>query len=48
LTNWIALDNDDRGWPEEKKHHLIHTDDWGGLGDAAAQNELIVKIEENL
>jgi len=48
LSKWIAIDNDDTGWPEEKRHHLVHTDDRRGLGDAAAQNDLIVKIEENL
>ena len=47
-TNWIALDNDDTDWPEGKRHHLVHTDDWSGIGDAAAQNELIAKIEEKL
>jgi hypothetical protein len=45
LTEWLAIDDDDKEWPDEKRYYLIHTDDWGGIGDIAAQNELITKIE---
>lgn len=44
LANWIAIDNDDHGWPDDKRHHLVHTDDWGGLGDVSAQADLIGKL----
>ena len=48
LTDWIAIDNDDTDWPETERQHLVHTNDWGGIGDTAAQNELIAKIQEKL
>ena len=48
LTNWIAIDNDDIGWPESERHRLVHTNDWGGIGDTAVQNELLLKIQEKL
>jgi hypothetical protein len=44
LPNWIAIDDDAAGWPEDKRHHLVHTDAWGGLGDAPAQADLIAKL----
>jgi hypothetical protein len=37
LTNWLAVDNDNEGWPESLAHRLVHTDGWLGLGDPAAQ-----------
>jgi len=46
LTDWIAIDDDDEGWPDDKRHHLIHTNEWGGIGDRAAQDDLIAKIKE--
>lgn len=45
ITNWVAIDDDAHGWPEGKRHHLIHTDEWGGIGEKAAQEELIAKLE---
>lgn len=46
LTDWIAIDDDDDQWPDGKRHHLIHTNEWGGIGDKTAQDELIAKIQE--
>lgn len=44
LTDWIALDDDDDQWPDEERHRLVHTNEWGGIGDRAAQDELIAKL----
>ena len=33
LTNWVALDDDARDWPEEDLGRLIQTDPMRGLGD---------------
>jgi hypothetical protein len=41
LDDWIAIDNDAIGWPEDQADRLVHTDDWGGLGDQAPQQKLI-------
>lgn len=40
ITDWIAVDNDNEGWPETLAHHLVHTDDDLGLSDLAAQQRL--------
>ncbi len=45
VTEWVAVDDDNAGWPEDKRHHLVHTNEWGGIGDKAAQDELIAKLE---
>ena len=46
LKSWLALDNDDKGWPDDKRHRLIHTDDWGGLGGTVgALDDLQTKLE---
>ena len=39
-TNWIALDNDDSGWPESQRDRLVHTDDYRGLGDPEVIKQL--------
>ncbi|WP_273146055.1 HAD domain-containing protein [Ferrovum myxofaciens] len=44
LTDWIAVDDNDVGWPEEKRHHLVHTDEQSGLGDQKAQEILAHKL----
>ena len=48
LTDWIAVENDDYGWPDNKRDRLVLTSDWGGIGDMSAQNELIAKIQAKL
>ncbi|WP_283745878.1 HAD domain-containing protein [Sideroxydans sp. CL21] len=40
LTNWIAVEDDDIGWPADKRRHLVHTNEWNGLGDTKAQQML--------
>jgi len=36
-TDWVALDDDGDGWPEQERHRLILTDKESGLGDPDAQ-----------
>lgn len=45
LSDWLALDDDDEGWPEHKRHHLIHTDEQLGLGDESALIDLKNRLE---
>ncbi len=40
ITDWIAIDDDGEGWPENENHRLVLTEDWGGIGEAAAQKQL--------
>ncbi len=40
LTDWIAVDDDGTGWPEDQSHRLVMTDEWIGIGDSAAQEKL--------
>ena len=42
--DWIAVDDDDEGWPEDMRHHLVHTDEWLGLSDPSAQADLTLKL----
>ena len=44
ITEWIAVDNDNEGWPEKLEHHLVHTDDDLGLSDLAAQQRLMLVL----
>lgn len=37
---WIALDDDDRGWPEEAREHLVHCDSMNGLGEPGTRKVL--------
>jgi hypothetical protein len=46
LDDWLSIDDDDFEWPDDKRHHLIHTDEWGGIGMKESQDELIAKIKE--
>ena len=46
VQSWIAIDNDDHGWPDLKRDCLVHTDDFGGLGGTrGAVDELKLKLE---
>lgn len=48
LTDWFAIDNDAQGWPEDMKHHLVHTDDWKGLSGEHAQDDLTIKLQAGI
>ncbi|MCR6687075.1 HAD domain-containing protein [Pseudoxanthomonas sp.] len=37
---WLAIDDDELGWPEGERHHLAHCIDSQGLGAPAAQAAL--------
>lgn len=39
-SDWIAIDNDDEGWPDEQRDHLVHTDDNAGVADDAVLDQL--------
>ena len=36
--DWVALDDDDDGWPSDQRHHLVHAD--RDLGEIAIQHRL--------
>lgn len=37
---WVALDDDDLGWPEEQLHRLVKADEWLGLKDVGCRTRL--------
>ncbi len=45
LTNWIAVDDDDHGWADNQRHHLVHTDELEGLSKMRSQELLKEMIE---
>ncbi|WP_323004563.1 HAD domain-containing protein [Denitromonas sp.] len=44
-TRWLAIDDDDVGWADEHREHLVLTDSLLGIGASAAQVELREKLE---
>ena len=44
IKDWLAVDNDNEGWPEMLAHRLVHTDDDLGLGELAAQQRLMLVL----
>jgi len=44
LNDWVAVDDNADGWQEEYRANLVHTDEWRGLGDLAAQQLLLEKL----
>ena len=48
IMDWIAVDNDNEGWPEKLEHRLVHTDDWLGLGDPEAQQRLSLVLASTI
>lgn len=42
--HWIALDNDAEGWPESERYRLVHVDDWLGIFEKKAQQQLAQKL----
>lgn len=41
---WVAIDNDPEGWPEDQRDRLVLTDDFRGIGDPRAQDDLRAKL----
>ncbi len=48
IMDWIAVDNDNEGWPEKLAHRLVHTDDDLGLGELAAQQRLSLVLASTI
>lgn len=46
LRNWIALDDDAEGWPDEERHRLIHCDPQLGLATPGVIEALTEKLHE--
>lgn len=42
---WSAIDDDDEGWPDDQRKHLILTDSMQGLSKPGVLDELIIKLE---
>nr|WP_173267153.1 HAD domain-containing protein [Pseudomonas sp. LM8] len=42
---WLAIDDDDRGWPDAQRSNLVHTDGMLGLSAADVQAELISRLQ---
>jgi AcrR family transcriptional regulator len=50
VVDWIAVDNDSKGWPNNQRHRLVLTQDDIGLGEEAAQQELanaLLRLKQN-
>jgi hypothetical protein len=45
-TRWMALDNDDSGWPSQWRANLIKTQDHLGLSDAEVQEAIRSRLAE--
>jgi hypothetical protein len=45
-TNWFAIDNDDAGWPEAYRHHLIKTDDALGISQVSVQHQISAYLKQ--
>ena len=41
---WVAVDDDDRGWPAEHAHHLVSSNPQLGIGDPRVLAELMGKL----
>nr|WP_276203657.1 HAD domain-containing protein [Dechloromonas denitrificans] len=44
VQDWLALDNDDDGWPDDERHRLVKTDDMKGLAEEGKAEELRVRL----
>jgi len=42
---WLAIDDDDEGWPDDQREHLVLTDSMQGLSKPGVLDELINKLE---
>lgn len=38
--DWVALDDDDEGWPDAQRHHLVHSDSERGLSNPKTVEQL--------
>ncbi len=45
---WLAIDDDDRGWPDAQRGHLVYTDGMTGLSAEGAQADLSRKLHDLL
>lgn len=46
LTHWVAIDDDDHGWPATERHHLVHCANANrGIGDSATYRQLAAAID---
>lgn len=43
VEEWLALDDDDSGWPDAMRHRLVKCDEWGGIGEAL--DDFLTKLE---
>jgi hypothetical protein len=43
---WLAIDNDDEGWPAAYRDHLIKTEDRLGLSDPNVQKEIQMRLAQ--
>lgn len=43
---WLALDDNEEGWPAEYAHRHVHTHMYEGLGDTSVQSEFELKLRE--
>jgi hypothetical protein len=44
-VHWVAIDDDDKGWPDDQREHLVLTDSMQGLSKPGLLDELINKLE---
>lgn len=47
ISDWAALDDDARGWPEEEMRRLVQTDPVRGLGDESARAALLAWLNRS-
>lgn len=43
---WIAIDDDDEGWDESDRYHLVRTSGWTGLSSPESQLDLQAKLNQ--
>lgn len=45
LTHWLAIDDDDHGWPAMERHHLVLCADADrGIGNSATYEQLVATV----
>lgn len=44
--HWLAVDNDDQGWPVDYRDHLVKTQDRLGLSDPKVQLEIQTRLAQ--